>query len=230
MNIVITGTSKGIGFYLAKHYLSLNNTVIGLSRTITDLKNDSFFYIRCDVSVEADIKNAVKIIKSKFKTVDVLINNAGIASMNHIVFTNYNSAERIMQTNFLSTFLLTREISKIMIRNQFGRIINFSSVAVPLNLDGEAVYASSKAAIESFTKISAREFASYNITVNAVGPSPVKTELIESIPIDKINQLLEKLTIPVYGKVSDVAHIIDFLISPMSSCISGQIIYLGGVS
>lgn len=230
MNIVITGTSRGIGLSLAKYYLSLNHSVIGLSRSITNIDNDLFEHIPCDISLEEDINNAIKTIKLKFKTIDVLVNNAGIASMNHIMFTTYQSAQKVIQTNYLSTFLFTREISKLMIRNKFGRIINFTTVAVPLKLDGEAVYASSKAAVETFTKIAAKELASFNITVNAIGPTPIKTNLIASIPENKIQRLLEKQAIPIFGTETDVAHVIDFFISPLSSNITGQIIYLGGVS
>lgn len=230
MNIVITGTSRGIGYHLANYYLSRNHNVIGLSRSETNIDHKHFKYISCDVSNEEEVISAIKEIKSTFKTCDVLINNAGIASMNHIIFTSYKTAKKVMQTNYLSTFLFTREIAKLMIRNNFGRIINFSTVAVPLKLDGEAIYASSKAAVESFTKIAAKELAAYSITVNGIGPSPIRTNLIAAIPEEKIQKLLSMQTIPAFGSQDDIVNLMDFFISPKSSNITGQIIYLGGVS
>ena len=109
-------------------------------------------------------------------------------------------------------------------------IVNFATVATPLNLEGEAGYAASKAAVESFTCIAARELAPFNITVNAVGPTPVLTDLIRTVPKQKMDALIERQAIRRMGEPRDVAHIIDFLISRDSDFVTGQTIYLGGNS
>ena len=115
-------------------------------------------------------------------------------------------------------------------KSRQGRIVNFSSVAVPLNLEGEAIYASSKAALESLTRVSARELAEFSITVNAVGPTPVPTDLISLVPRKKIDELLARQAIRREGSVEDVINVINFFISPSSDFITGQVVYLGGVS
>lgn len=228
-SILITGTSKGIGEYLAKYYLEKQHTVIGCSRSTPNFKHQNYYHFNLDVTNEKDVIEMTRQVNNKFGKVDILINNAGIAIMNHIIFTPLQKAKDIFDLNYFGTFLLTREVSKIMVRNKFGRIINFSSVAAPLSLEGEAVYASSKAAIESFTKISAKELASFNITVNAIAPTPVKTDLILSVPKEKIDQLISQQIIKRFGKFEDISNLTDFFIKKESGFVTGQIIYLGGI-
>ena len=110
-----------------------------------------------------------------------------------------------------------------------GVIINFSSVAAPLCLEGEAIYAASKAACENLTKTMAKELASYSIRVNAIALTPVQTDLIKAVPKDKINALLEHQAIKRFGEFGDIINVVDFFISQKSDFITGQIITLGGV-
>jgi 3-oxoacyl-[acyl-carrier protein] reductase len=134
-----------------------------------------------------------------------------------------------MNTNFLGTFLFCREGARMMKKNGFGRIVNLVTVATALKLEGEAIYASSKAAVNNFSQILARELAEFGITVNAIGPTPIKTDLIRSLPKDKIDRLIDSLPIKRYGEVQDIINVIDFFIRPESDYITGQVIYLGGV-
>jgi 3-oxoacyl-[acyl-carrier protein] reductase len=226
---LITGTRKGIGRFLAEHYLDNEHVVIGCSRTESDLKHDNYYHYIADVSDEKQVKDLVKSAYKKFGRIDNLINNAGIAMMNHIIFTPVSAVNNVFSTNYLGTFIFTREVSKVMMKNNYGRIVNFSTVAVPINLDGEAIYASSKAAIVELTKISAKELGSYGITVNAIGPTPIKTDLIKNIPEDKIDRLLGFQAIKRFGEFEDISNVIDFFINKNSSFITGQIIYLGGL-
>ena len=128
----------------------------------------------------------------------------------------------------LGTFVLSREAAKLMRTSGGGRIINFTSVAVPLKLEGEAVYSASKAAVESLTQILAREFAPFEVTVNAVGPCPVDTAMTRGVPDAKLQALLERQALPRPATMQDVANVIDFLIQPESRMVTGQTIYLGG--
>jgi 3-oxoacyl-[acyl-carrier protein] reductase len=225
---LITGDRKGIGRSLSEYYLSEGHMVIGCSRTGSDLVHDNYDHLICDVSDEKAVKHLILFIRQKFKRIDVLINNAGMASMNHILTTPISTFEKLVNTNFRGTFLFIREGSKIMRKNG-GSIINFSTVASPLNLEGEAIYASTKAAIEKLTKISAHELSSFNIRINCVGPTPIYTDLIKAVPKDKIEKLLSSQAIKRLGNFDDIKNIIDFYCSEKSNFITGQIIYLGGV-
>lgn len=227
--MIITGTRKGIGRFLAEYYAEHGFNVVGCSRAPSDLQLPRYQHYCLDVSDELAVKEMFHEVSRTFGRADVLINNAGIASMNHFLLTPLATAEQVLSTNFLGTFLFCREAAKLMRRNKSGRIINFTTVATPLNLEGEAIYASSKAAVESLTRILARELGELNITVNAVGPTPVKTDLTRSVPQEKLDGLIARQAIRRYGEFADVLNVIDFFIRPESDFITSQIIYLGGI-
>ena len=228
--MIITGTRKGIGRYLSEYYLDKDFIVIGCSRSESDLKHYNYEHFCLDVADEKAVKKMVASISKKYSKIDYLINNAGIASMNHSFLMPLSVVEKIFRTNVFGTFVFCREIGKIMAKYKFGRIVNFATIATPLKLEGESAYAASKAAIESFTMVFAREFAQFNITVNAIGPTPVYTDLIKNVPKEKIDQLINMQTIHRFGKLRDISNVIDFFIDEKSDFITGQIIFLGGVS
>ena len=116
-----------------------------------------------------------------------------------------------------------------MMKQKYGRIVNYTTVASALRLEGEAIYAASKSAIENLTQTLSKELAPFNITVNALGPTPIKTDLIKAVPQDKINALLERQAIKRFGNFGDIKNVIDFFIDEKSDFITGQILYLGGV-
>ena len=228
--VLITGTRKGIGRFLAERYLDAGHQVIGCSRSDENvIQHDNYRHVRLDVSDDEAVKKLFVNIRRDFERLDALINNAGVASMNHFLLTPRKTVDRVFETNFHGTFLFCQEAAKLMQRRKNGRIVNFSTVAVPLKLEGEAVYAASKAAVVTLTQVLARELAPYQITVNAVGPTPVQTDLIRSVPDDKIQALLDRQAIRRFGEMDDVANVVDFFLRPESSFITGQIIYLGGV-
>lgn len=227
--MIITGTRKGIGRYLAEYYLNKGMIVIGCSRNESDLNHENYEHFTINVSDEIAVKKMVNSVVKKYSKIDYLLNNAGIASMNHSFFTPLSILEKIFRTNVFGTFIFCREVGKVMARLNFGRIINFTTVASPLDLEGEAVYASSKAAVEKLTTILSKEFGKNNITVNAIGPSPIKTDLIKNVGENKLAELLRKQAINKFAEFEDVANITDFFIDERSKMITGQVIYLGGV-
>lgn len=227
--IIITGTRKGIGRYLAEQYLQEGDIVYGCSRRICDIEHPNYHHTRLDVSDEAEVVAFVRNVYKNHKHIDVLINNAGCASMNHFLLTPYDTAKRVFNTNFFGTFLMCREVAKYMVKNKSGRIVNYSTVAVALNLHGELVYSASKAAIEQLTRVLADEIGESGITVNAVGPTPIDTDLIKNVPEDKLQDLLSHQCIKRFGQFEDVKNVIDFFLKPESNFITAQTIYLGGV-
>lgn len=228
--MIITGASRGIGRYLCEYYLKKEFVVIGCSRNDTDFKHKNYKHYILDVADEKAVIKLVKDVSRNIGSINVLLNNAGIASMNHLTLTPLSTAKRIFDTNFFGTFLFLREASKIMINQKKGRIVNFVSIASPLRLAGEAVYAASKAAIANFTEIAARELGEYGITVNAIGPSPVVTDLIRTLPKNKLDDLIQRQAIKRFGNFNDVSNVIDFFIDDKSNFVTGQVIYLGGIN
>lgn len=227
-NIIITGTSKGIGNALAKLYLDEGHTIIGCSKSKPNITHANYHHYAIDATDEKSVIDMIRDIGRKFK-IDILINNIGTTTLNHIATTNLDLVDEIYRVNFRTTFLFTKEVAKIMMKNRKGSIVNISSIAVPLNLEGEAVYASMKSAIEKFTQISAKEFGYYGIRINALGISLTKTDLTKTLPKDKIDNILSKLIIKDYCEFQDIKNTIDFLTSDKSRLITAQTIYLGGV-
>ena len=150
--------------------------------------------------------------------------------MNHFMLTPVETARRLMNITFFGPFAATRAFINALKKSDPPRVVNVSTVAVPFNLDGELAYVSSKAAVESMTKILAKELAPFKITVNAVGPTPVKTALTAKVPEKKLKELLDRQAIKRFGEFEDIRNVNDFYISPASAFITGQIVYLGGVN
>jgi 3-oxoacyl-[acyl-carrier protein] reductase len=190
MVVVITGTSKGIGLELVKYYIACGHEVVGCSRAESDYKHDRYTHYRTDVTNNEEVQVFAFDVVKKYRAVDVLINNAGAASMNHFMLTDPNTADKLIRINYLGAFACSRAFIKLLRKAEHPRIINFTTVAVPLNLEGELAYVASKAAVESMTKVLAKELGALKITVNAVGPAPTKTDLIKNVPEDKIQNYL----------------------------------------
>ena len=226
---VVTGTRKGIGRFLVEHYVRQGHRVVGCSRSAIDWKLDGYTHYTADVSDEKTVKRLFAAIREEYGCLDNLINNAGIASMNHSLLTPLSTVHEILNTNVVGTFLFSREAAKLMGNSHYGRIVNVTSVAVPLKLEGEAIYVASKAAILSLTQVLARELAEFGITVNSVGPVPIETDLIKSVPKEKIDRLVSRQAIPRLGTCEDIANVIDFYLRKESSFITGQNIFLGGM-
>jgi 3-oxoacyl-[acyl-carrier protein] reductase len=227
--VLITGTRKGIGRALVEHYAGRGCHVVGCSRSPFEGELPNYRHYCLDVSDESAVKRMFSQIRKQESRLDVLINNAGVASMNHSLLTPLTAVKQIMETNFTGTFLFCREAARLMQRHSYGRIVNFATVAVPLKLEGEAVYAASKAAVISLTHILAREFADFGITVNAIGPTPIRTDLIRGVSAEKLDALIERQAIKRYGEPRDVIQVIDFFVQPASDFVTGQVIFLGGV-
>ena len=228
--MIITGTRKGIGRYLAEYYTERGYTVAGCSRSPVDFELRNYTHYEVDVADEKGVAKMVRAVSKSMGGIDILLNNAGIASMNHFLLTPLKTVEKIFATNVFGTFNFCREVAKIMSKHRYGRIVNFATVAAPLKLEGEAAYAASKAAVANLTQVMAKELAPFNITANAVGPTPVATDLIRGVSDEKIDGLINTQSIKRMGEYRDISNVTDFLIREESDFITGQVIYLGGIS
>ena len=227
--MLITGTRKGIGKYLAEYYSKNLYQVIGCSRGLIDYKLDNYQHFCLDISEESSVKKMFTEIRKKYGRLDVLINNAGVNyAHSPLLLVPYESALKTVEVNLLGTFLLSREAAKIMKKKSFGRIVNLGSMAVKHEVKGEAIYTASKAAIVSLTRVMAKEISSYGITCNTVSPAAIDTDFIKKINNNGLNEVLSRNAIPNVGSLNEVSNTIDWLINTESSAITGQSIYLGG--
>jgi 3-oxoacyl-[acyl-carrier protein] reductase len=228
--MLITGTSKGIGRYLAEFYSSEGYLVIGCSRSDMDYKSIEYQHYTLDISDENLVKSMFTEVRRKYGRLDVLINNAGIAAMNHVLLTPLKEMQKVLNSNVIGTFLCCREAAKLMKRNRYGRIVNISSIHVPLATEGTSIYSASKASIEQFSRVLSRELVQFGITTNSLALSIVTNSGMASHLSDDMTQkILDRTVSKVQLNYSDITNSINFLISPESGMVVNQTINLGGI-
>jgi 3-oxoacyl-[acyl-carrier protein] reductase len=227
---LITGTSRGLGKAMAEYFLSHGERVVGCARSEQTFSHPFYQHYILDISSSDAITDFFFELRKGVKHLDVLINNAGIAKMNALATTPIESVQKIFSVNVFATFLFCQKAIGLLRKSPHPRIINMSTVAVPLRLEGEAAYAASKSAVETLTRIMAKEFGGFRITCNAIGPTPIATDLIKGVGEEKISRLIQQQAIKKMATVDDVLHLADFLCQPASGMITGQVIYLGGIS
>ena len=228
--VLITGTSSGLGQQLAEHYLAGGDVVIGCARRASAIAHANYAHHQVDLKDEDAIAAMLAAIRSDHDGLDVLINNAGVAAMNAFALTPPAAMHHIVDTNLLGPMLVTHGAIRLLRKSTAGRIVNVTTIAVPLRLAGETVYAASKAALESFTRGLAKEVGVFGITCNAVGPSLTPTRLTNGLPPAVRERLLSQQAVAREGSAADVANVIDFFLRPESDLVTGQIVYLGGIS
>lgn len=224
--IIVTGANRGLGKAIAERLVKKGENVLGLVRSV---ENSSFKQIQCDVSDYLSVRRASYEIKKIKEPIKVLINTAGVAAMNMAVTTNESTVQKLVQTNLVGTIYCCQLFAPIMIRYKQGSIINFSTIAVPLALKGESIYAATKAGVESFTRTFAREMSDFNIRVNCIAPGPIKTDLIKGISDVQIEKVISQQIIQKQFNKSDVCDLVELLLDEKSFSLSGQILSLGGV-
>jgi 3-oxoacyl-[acyl-carrier protein] reductase len=215
---------------MVKHFITLNYQVIGCSRAKSPVTHECYQHYQTDVSSEQQVTQLFFDIKHSFGRLDILVNNAGIARMNAFALTPIQNMRSIMDINYVGTFICSQKAINLLRKSLHPRIINMSTVAAPMNLEGEAAYAASKSAVETLTRITAKELSSFKITCNAIGPSPVATDLINGVSDEKIAKLIKRQSIPIMATPDDVLNVLDFFVRPTSDMITGQTIYLGGIT
>jgi 3-oxoacyl-[acyl-carrier protein] reductase len=222
---LITGTSQGLGLALAERLLADGWTVHGFARGSQAINHERFHGHAVDVTDEAAVRAAVATVAATGR-IDLLVNNAGAASMNALLLTPGSVAESLMRVNYLGTFHCLQAVGKVMVRQRGGRIINLTSVAVPLSLEGEAAYVASKAAVEALTKVAAKELVHSGVIVTAVGFGPIDTALTRGVPRDRLEALNHQLDLAASPTPAAAA---EFLLEHMRSAEAGRIAYFGDV-
>ncbi len=227
---LITGSSRGIGRHLVKHLVARNFEVVGCSRSaVESMEAANHTHVVADVGLEEDIARLFRAIRTRYGRLDIVINNAAVnPAIGLSMLTTRSAATETLMTNVLGTFSVSREAAKLMMRGKWGRIINFSSMAARHEVAGEAIYSASKAAIQTLTRVMAKEFYRYGITCNAIAPAAIETDMMNAVPRDALREVLARNAIPEMGRLEDVSNAVDWLIQPESQAVTGQVIFLGG--
>ena len=234
---LITGASGGIGSQIAKTLAKENNKLILIynnsEEEINNLKNSLSTNCvveinKCNLVNEEEIKNLVDCIIKTNKKIDCLINCAGVSHFEQIQDTTCESFDHVIDNNLKSTILLTAKISKHMIREQCGKIINISSMWGVIGSSMESLYSASKGAINALTLSLAKELGPSNITVNAICPGLINTKMNKNLSTETINEIVEETPLKKIGTPEDVANLVEFLTSDKANFITGQIITIDG--
>ncbi len=225
MNILITGTSRGLGKSLAEIFLKDGHTVFGIARGESTINHKNYLHLTGDLTDTDKILNII----GNLTSVDVLINSAAKAKLNPFLISNEVDLEELLSVNVEGAYLLTREIAKLMVANNFGRIINVTTIGTKLNIKGEVQYLMSKAALEKMTDVLAKELFPFGITVNNVAISLMDTDLIKGLNQQQLKDVRSQLIDDHFVNKADLKHLFDFLIHENARSITGQKISFGGI-
>jgi 3-oxoacyl-[acyl-carrier protein] reductase len=229
--MAITGTRTGIGRGLAEHFLRSGYVVAGCSRGPSSLDAPGYDHVCIDVGNEPEVRQWVRHVKNTLGRIDVLVSNAGLVhASTPLMITSGSTLDAVVRTNFYGTYYVCREVAKVMILQRSGRIITMSSMAAGLHEEGTSAYSASKSAVVEMTKVLAKELGPFGITCNVIAPSIIDTCATESMGSAVAAHALQRLTLKRKLTVEEICHVVNFLASPLSACVTGQIIQLGLVT
>ena len=235
---LVTGGSRGIGKDIAKKLASCGAYVLinyvsnreAAEETIGEIEKagGTGRAVGFDVSDFAEVQRSVGALSDEFKGIQILVNNAGITNDGLIKGMEEDDWDRVLDVNLKGVFNCTKAVSRGMFKNRYGRIVNLTSVVAEFGNMGQTNYSASKAGIIGFTKSTAKEFSSRGITVNAVSPGLVETDINEDLPLYVKKRYLELIPLGRFGRVEDISGAVCFLVSEGASYITGEVIKING--
>mgnify|MGYP000234918223 FL=1 len=229
--VFITGASRGIGNAIAKSLLKENYTVIGTatsSKGVEQLIAEGILGYKLELDDLERINASWEKISDEHLDIDILVNNAGFTRDNLILRMSEDEWNDVMNVHLNGMFRITKRLLKPMLKKRWGRIINLSSTSAVLGNKGQANYAAAKAGIEAFSRSLASEVGSRGITVNAVAPGFINTDMTQLNSGVVEEELIKKIPLGRFGEASEIAHLVNFLCSEESSYITGQTIHING--
>ena len=230
--VFISGASRGIGTAIAEHFANKGHKVIGTSRNnfTFDSDNTNLIPLSLDITNRDSVNECMAYLKENNLTPSILINNAGITSDQLFLRMKDDEWDNVIATNLTGTFNLTRALIKGMIKNRYGRIINMVSVSGLKGTPGQTNYSAAKGAVIAATKALAQEVAKRNITVNAVAPGFIKTNMTDSMPDEVIKAGVAQIPVGRIGTVEDMGFAYLYLASKEAGFISGITLHANGGS
>lgn len=234
--IIVTGGSRGIGASIVQSLAEAGAQVAftysskeeSAKNVLSSLKGEGHFYVQMDVSQEDSVNKGLEQIQAKWSEIDGLVNNAGITKDGLLLRMKTEDFDQVIATNLKGTFLLTKLVSKIMMKARRGSIVNITSVIGQTGNAGQANYAASKSGTVGFSKSVAQEIASRNIRVNCIAPGFIATEMTHVLNDEVKAKIMEKIPLQRMGEAKDVANAVKFLLSDESSYITGHTLSING--
>ncbi len=236
--VIVTGGSRGIGKAVALAFGSKGaNVVVNYTssegkalETVEEIKSlgGEAIAVKCNVSVAEDVDGLLKATKEAFGTIDYLVNNAGVTRDGLLIRMKEDDWDAVIDTNLKGVYLCTKIIGKAMLKQKSGRIVNMASVVGVMGNAGQANYAASKAGVIGFTKSIAKEFAPRGLTVNAIAPGFIKSDMTEVLDDAVKDAYAKAIPLQKMGEAEDVANAVMFLCSDMAKYITGQVINVDG--
>ncbi len=234
---VVTGSARGIGKAIALKFacaganvVVMNTNVAGIQHVVHEIEGmgKKAIGFKCNVADAREVEDVVGKIQEAFQRIDILVNNAGITRDNLMIRMGEEDWDTVMDVNLKGPFLLTRAISKVMIKQRYGRIVNIASLVGITGNAGQVNYSASKGGLIAFTRSVAKELASRHITCNAVAPGFIKTAMTENLIEEVKANYMKIIPLQRFGSPEDIAHVVLFLASDEASYITGQVISVDG--
>jgi len=229
--ILITGASRGIGKDIALNSKEKGYKVLGTSTTnegVSSLKENGIHGLQLDLNDKKSVESFNGLLTQEHPDIAVLVNNAGITRDNIVLRMSEEEWMDVLNVNLNGAFKVTKTVLKFMLKKRWGRILNITSTSASTGNRGQANYAAAKAGIEAFSKSVAKEVGSRGITVNAIAPGYIQTDMTEVISENVKEEILSQIPLSRFGKPEEISQLVDFLISDEASYITGQTIHING--
>ena len=229
--ILITGASRGIGKDIALNSKEKGYKVLGTSTTnegVSSLKENGIHGLQLDLNDKKSVESFNGLLTQEHPDIAVLVNNAGITRDNIVLRMSEEEWTDVLNVNLNGAFKVTKTVLKFMLKKRWGRILNITSTSASTGNRGQANYAAAKAGIEAFSKSVAKEVGSRGITVNAIAPGYIQTDMTEVISENVKEEILSQIPLSRFGKPEEISQLVDFLISDEASYITGQTIHING--